>query len=156
MGEPNTQKHLIRKGKQFVILYPISAQESLIFFTERTLLVVARLIADIQGRPLQNRRTDRKGTISPLPRESRITDICPPKPSAAVGFDGTNEIRQTHGLRQRGQDMEVVGHASNFNGYPIQISDDAGNVTRQGGEIIRTDCNAHATYMKNKVDVDFS
>ena len=146
---------LISECIPLVIFNAVCLQKQFILLFERPLLVMLCLTADILHRLVDERRADGESAISLLPRESGIARVDLLHPFTAVGLDGADEVGQRHGLRQRREDMHVVGYAANFYGQPANALDDATDVGEDARQVFRPHLHARALDVEYQMNVDF-
>ena len=138
-----------------VVLNAVCLQEQPVFLLERPLLVMFLLAADVLHRLVDERWADGERAIFLLTGERGVARVELLHPLAAVGLDGADEVGQRHGLRQRREDVYVVGHAADFDGQPADALDDAADVGEDAAEVFRPHLHARALDVEYQVDVDF-
>ena len=138
-----------------VVLNAVCLKEQSVFLLERPLLVVLLLATDILHRLVDERRADGERAVPLLPCECGVARGELLHPLAAVGLDGADEVGQRHRLRQRREDVHVVGHAADFYGQPADALDDAADVGEDAAEVFRLHLHARALDVEYQVNVDF-
>ena len=125
------------KRPPLVILNSGIVQEFLVFVSPVGAVVMLRLGADILRNPVYTSVIHREGPIACLPAEAFvILFVQGLDPLAAVGLDALHEVGQGDGFGQRGEDVDVVADATDFDGYAIHVADDTSDVGKHFSKIL--------------------
>ena len=124
------------KRPPLVILNASLVQEPLVFVSPVGAVVVHRLSADVLRSLVKVSVIHRESSIACLPAEAFvILFVQGLDPLAAVGLDALHEIGQGDGLGQRGEDVDMVADATDFDGYAIHVADDTSDVGKHLPEV---------------------
>ena len=145
---------LIRlKRPPLVILNASLIQEMLVFISPVGAVVVRRLVADVMNHIVKGVVAYRESAIACLPAEAFvILFVQGLDPLAAVGLDSLHEVGQGDGLGQRGEDVDMVADATDFDGYAIHVVDDTSDVGKHFSKILVA--YLHAMILDVEYDVD--
>lgn len=147
--------HSIRlKRPPFIILNACLIKELLVFVSPVGAVVVLRLGADILRNSVYTSVIHREGPIACLPAEALvILFVQCLDPLAAVGLDPLHEVGQGDGLGQRGEDMDMVADATDFDGYAIHVADDTSDVCKHFSKILVVYLHAMILDVEDDMDV---
>ena len=121
---------LIRlKRPPLVILNAGLVQELLVFVSPVGAVVVCRLVADVSNLIVKGVVAYRESAIACLPAEAFvILFVQGLDPLAAICLDALHEVGHGDGLGQRGEDVDMVADATDFDGYATHVADDTSDV----------------------------
>jgi hypothetical protein len=77
--------------------------------------------------------TDGEGAIAALPGEVPEGVVAFLEPQAGAAFQIANEIAEGKGLRQNDEEMDMVRHATDAEGFPAMVGDEAAEVVMEFG-----------------------
>lgn len=144
---------LITKRIPLIIRNAVCLQEQSILLLERPLLVMFLLATDVLHGLVDERRTDGESSVSLLPCERGVTRVELFHPLAAVGLDGADEVGKRHRLRQRREDVHVVGDAPDFDRQPANALDDAADIGEDARKVLRPHLHARALDVEYQMNV---
>ena len=142
------------KCPRLVILNASLIQEMLVFISPVGAVVVRRLVADVMNHIVKGVVAYRESAIACLPAEAFvILFVQGLDPLAAVGLDPLHEVGQGDGLGQRGEDVDMVADATDFDGYAIHVADDTSDVGEHLSKILVAYLHAMILDVEDEVDV---
>ena len=83
------------------------------------------LVFDVLYDPIQLRNTHTEGSICGLPREPTLVGETVMHPFRGAAFDQLHGFGYRHGRRQRQQQVNMVFHAANTQGFHLVFAGDA-------------------------------
>jgi hypothetical protein len=86
--------------------------------------VVLLLALDVLNGLVQQRHTDRKGTVFDLPTKEAVLGEGVVNPFGRAAFEELQDLGNRESGRQRQEDVNVVGHPSNFEGLHLVLASD--------------------------------
>ena len=114
------------------------------------------MVADVLCNSVQTSVIHREGTIASLPAEAFVIAFVQSlDPLAAVGLDAFHEVGQGDGLGQRGEDVDVVADAADFDGDTAHVADETADVGKHLSEVFVAYLHAMIFDVEYDVDVVF-
>jgi hypothetical protein len=95
--------------------------------------VVVFLVVDVFDAGFDGGFADGEGGVAILPLEGGEFRGEGFDPAGGVSFDGLEEIGEGHGFGEKGEEVEVVGHAGDADEFGAGVFDDAGDVAVEAG-----------------------
>ncbi len=142
------------KRPPLIILHACLIQELLVFVSPVGAVVVCRLVADVSNHIVKGVVAYGESTIACLPAEAFvILFVQGLDPLAAVGLDALHEVGQGDGLGQRGEDVDMVADATDFDGYAIHVADDTSDIGEHLPEVFVAYLHAMILDVEDDVDV---
>ena len=112
------------------------------------------MVADVSNHIVKGVVAYGESTIARLPAEAFvILFVQGLDPLAAVGLDPLHEVGQGDGLGQRGEDVDMVADATDFDGYAIHVADDTSDVGEHLPEVFVAYLHAMILDVEDDMDV---
>ena len=112
------------------------------------------MVADVSNHIVKGIVAYRESAVACLPAEAFvILFVQGLDPLAAVCLDALHEFGQGDGLGQRGEDVDMVADATDFDGYAIHVADDTSDVGEHLPEVFVAYLHAMILDVEDDVDV---
>ena len=142
------------KRPPLIIFHSSLIQEPLVFISPVGAVVVLHLGSDVMDYIVKGVVAYGESAIACLPAETLIIlFIQGLDPLAAVCLDALHEVGQGDGLWQRGEDVNMVADATDFNWHAIHIADESSDVGEHLSEVFVAYLHAMILDMEDDVDV---
>lgn len=147
--------HSIRlKRPPLIILNPSLVQKVFVFISPVGAVVVRRLVADVLNHIVKSIVANGESPVASLPAESFvILFVQGLDPLAAIRLDSLHEVGQGDGLGQRGEDVDMVADATDFDGYATRVTDDTSDVGEHLPEVFVAYLHAMILDVEDNMDV---